>query len=111
MEVVKLYRDGGQICAIIGDMPTDKACGFGDTPAGALRDLAADVERRGTLLDVTEPGEEAPARLDAEIQENGPATLRLAESRQAEYPPVRNFPGGGDIDVARKWSRPRRRSP
>ena len=52
METVRIFKEGDSICAIIGEMLLDKACGFGSTPAEALRDLAQDIDRRGADLDV-----------------------------------------------------------
>jgi hypothetical protein len=37
---VQVYMDGGQWCALLGDNLQEGVCGFGDTPAEALRDLA-----------------------------------------------------------------------
>ena len=44
METVKLYLDGNEVCAIIGDMPTEKAIGFGVSVGDALRSLADAIE-------------------------------------------------------------------
>ena len=47
MEIVKIYRDGNQICAIIGDMPTEKAVGFGPSAALALQALSNELSKIG----------------------------------------------------------------
>ena len=47
MEIVKIYRDGNQICAIIGDMPTEKAVGFGSSAALALQALSNELSKMG----------------------------------------------------------------
>jgi hypothetical protein len=50
METVKIYRDGNQICAIIGDMPTENAVGFGPSAALALQALSSELSKIGTLV-------------------------------------------------------------
>lgn len=43
MITIKIYPDGNQICACIGDMPNEDACGFGDNIVQALIALAYDM--------------------------------------------------------------------
>ncbi len=43
-QVVKLYQDGNQVCALIGDNIMEGIVGFGITRADALRDLADRLE-------------------------------------------------------------------
>ena len=38
---IKVYRDGGQYCALVGENLQEGIAGFGVTPAGALLDLMA----------------------------------------------------------------------
>jgi hypothetical protein len=45
METIKLYQDGNKICAIIGEMPEEKAIGYGGTITEALWNLAANIEK------------------------------------------------------------------
>jgi len=40
---IKIYPDGNQICACIGDMPNEDACGFGDNIIRALISLSYDM--------------------------------------------------------------------
>lgn len=47
MEIVKIYRDGNQICAIIGDEPNEKAAGFGLSAALALQELSSELSKIG----------------------------------------------------------------
>jgi hypothetical protein len=53
--VVRLIRDGNQICALIGDNLVEGAAGFGSTVPGALRDLPDQLVRFGVWISVTDP--------------------------------------------------------
>lgn len=48
MFTVKLFKDGDQWCALIGPDPQAGVAGFGDTEAEAIRDLAFELDTRGT---------------------------------------------------------------
>lgn len=41
--LIKVYPDGNQMCAIIGDMPEEEAIGFGDTIYDAIQHLIDDM--------------------------------------------------------------------
>lgn len=41
---IDIYPDGNQICAIIGEMPTEIAVGFGDTAKEAIELLLIELE-------------------------------------------------------------------
>jgi hypothetical protein len=43
---IKVYPDGNQICAIIGDMPEEIAIGFGDDIFDALHELLNDMKKQ-----------------------------------------------------------------
>ena len=43
---IKIYPDGNKICAIIGDMPTETAIGFGDDAMGAIGALYDDLRSK-----------------------------------------------------------------
>lgn len=55
METIRIYEDGNQICAIIGEMPEQLAAGFGDTAAEALRALAAEIDENRIILNISSP--------------------------------------------------------
>ena len=42
---VRIYRDGDQTCAIIGQMPEHRAAGFGDDAKSALAELEKEMSR------------------------------------------------------------------
>lgn len=42
--VVRLFRDGSEICALIGPDIMEGTAGFGETPATALRALADQLD-------------------------------------------------------------------
>ena len=46
-EIVMLYRDGDQVCALIGENIQEGITGFGHTTGDALRNLAKAVDREG----------------------------------------------------------------
>jgi hypothetical protein len=43
---ISICPDGNQICAIIGEMPTEDACGFGDNIIEAMVALAHDMMKK-----------------------------------------------------------------
>jgi mevalonate kinase len=47
METVKIYRFGNLICAIIGNMPAEKAVGFGSSAALAIQALSDELSKIG----------------------------------------------------------------
>lgn len=51
-ETVLIYRDGDQICALIGENLQTGVAGFGSTAGDALRDLAQAVDREGWLQNI-----------------------------------------------------------
>lgn len=55
METIRVYEDGNQICAIIGEMPEHLAAGFGGTAAEALRALAAEIDEDRIILNISAP--------------------------------------------------------
>ena len=54
MTVVRMFQDGNQVCALIGSDLVEGLGGFGDTPADALRDLAANLENPDYKFSVTD---------------------------------------------------------
>jgi hypothetical protein len=47
MITIEISQDGNQVCAIIGQMPEEKAIGFGDTISLALDHLVHDMNGKG----------------------------------------------------------------
>lgn len=43
---ISIYPDGDQICACIGNMPHEEACGFGDNVVQALIALTYDMMQK-----------------------------------------------------------------
>lgn len=43
-ETVRIFNDGDQVCALIGENIQEGFAGFGNTIGDALRDLAQDVD-------------------------------------------------------------------
>jgi len=46
MITIKIYPDGNEICALIGEMPNEDACGFGDNIIQALIALSHDMMQK-----------------------------------------------------------------
>ncbi len=46
---VNIYPDGDKICAIIGEMPTETAIGFGDNAIDALESLVQNMRDQGPV--------------------------------------------------------------
>lgn len=46
-ELVRIYRDGDQMCALIGTNIQEGIAGFGYTVGDALRDLATAADNNG----------------------------------------------------------------
>jgi len=48
--VISVYLDGDSWCALIGDNIQEGLCGFGETPAKALHELANDIAFHNELF-------------------------------------------------------------
>jgi hypothetical protein len=52
---VRLFTDGKEICAMIGEDPVQGVAGYGPSVHNALRDLADELVRCGVWVEVTDP--------------------------------------------------------
>jgi hypothetical protein len=52
--IVNLYTDGKEICAMIGPDPVEGIAGYGDSVHEALRNLADELVGNGIWIEVTD---------------------------------------------------------
>src|SRR5690349_10389584 len=52
---IRLFNDGNEICAMIGEDPVQGVAGFGPSVSEALRDLANQLTECGVSIEVTDP--------------------------------------------------------
>lgn len=51
-QLVSIFRDGNQVCALFGVNLMEGTAGFGNNTAEALRDLAKQMEEEGIVEEI-----------------------------------------------------------
>jgi hypothetical protein len=51
-QLVSIFREGNQVCALYGASLMEGTAGFGDNTADALRDLAKQLEEEGIVEEI-----------------------------------------------------------